>query len=99
MLETAVEIAAVIDYRPSIVTLERKAFEFTIDETATADLYVSKAASANYDSIVYKAQMLAAGNEPQLAPNFPADEKEFFYQSGKLIDKLNDNYEKLRDRD
>ena len=31
---------------------------------------------------------LASSAEPQLMPNFVADEKEFYYQSGKLFSKL-----------
>ncbi|MBR3641055.1 MAG: hypothetical protein IKN53_03385, partial [Oscillibacter sp.] len=87
-LETTVEIAAVIDRMPRVVTLSRQAFSFTVDETRTAERYTSASSTANYDSVVYKANLLTQSGEPQLAPNFVADEKEFFYQSGKVVSKL-----------
>ncbi|MCR5826405.1 MAG: carboxypeptidase regulatory-like domain-containing protein, partial [Oscillospiraceae bacterium] len=87
-LETAIEVAAVIDRTPRVVTLQRRMFTFVVDETATGELHRSSAATSNYDSVVYKADLLTNSSEPQLVPNFVADEKEFYYQSGKLISKL-----------
>ena len=87
-LETTVEIAALIDRTPRVVTLNRRLFTFMLDELATAELHTSSVATANYDSAVYQAQLLQNSGEPQLEPNFPADEKEFFYQSGKLLNKV-----------
>ncbi|MBQ6907526.1 MAG: hypothetical protein IJQ28_04025, partial [Clostridia bacterium] len=87
-LETVVEIAAVIDRTPRIVTLSRQLFSFSVDEETIKEMRSSSAGTANYSNIVFKAGLLADSGEPQLAPNFMADEKEFFYQSGKLLSKI-----------
>ncbi|MBP5166947.1 MAG: PKD domain-containing protein [Oscillospiraceae bacterium] len=87
-LETAITVAAVIDRTPRIVTLKQQSFSFAISEETVAQLHSSVVGSPNYDNLVWMAQQLADSSEPQLLPNFFADEKQFYYISGRLQNKL-----------
>ncbi|MBQ7522918.1 MAG: PKD domain-containing protein [Oscillospiraceae bacterium] len=83
-----ISVAAVIDRTPRIITLDRQLFTFEVDESTLADLRSVSTASPNYSNLVYQAKLLADSKEPQLLPNFIGDEKQFYYQSGKLQNKI-----------
>jgi len=87
-LDTSVEIPAVINPVPQVINLERQLFAFDYDESTIEKRNQTSTSSADYDNLVFKAKLLAESTEPQLLPNFPADEKEFYYQSGKLLNKI-----------
>jgi subtilase family serine protease/uncharacterized membrane protein len=87
-LETVVTVAALIDRTPRIVSLKQQPFSFDISEETLAEMRTTAVGSPNYDNLVWLAKQLSDSTEPQLLPNFIADERQFYYNSGKLQNKI-----------
>ena len=87
-LETAITVAALIDRTPRIVCLKALPFSLNIEEETLTQLHTTAVGSANYENLVWLAKQRSESSEPQLLPNFFADEKQFYYNSGKLQNKI-----------
>ena len=87
-LSAAVDLPALNDRLPQIITLTKQPMVFGFEAAAEDSIRSSSTKSVGYDSVVYKAEQLAASTEPQLQPNLPADEQQFWYISGKILNRL-----------
>ena len=87
-LETAVDIPALIDRVPQIVTLTKQLISIGFDAEEESYVFSSSTQSVGYDSVLYKAKQLVESTEPQIQPNLPADEQQFWYRSGLAMNQI-----------
>ncbi|NLB81504.1 MAG: hypothetical protein GX800_07840, partial [Clostridiaceae bacterium] len=87
-LETTIEIPAIINPVPQVVNLQRQLFVIDYDEDTIDTSRENSISTMDYDAVVFNAKLLAESTDPQILPNFPADEKELYYALGMLKNKI-----------